>query len=430
MTVRARAVVGAGGGRGGGRDRRAGDVILFVDTGTAAGAAVALESATSLGTDPFTRSVTIGEVADFPTTIAPITRTVTAKLTTDTTTGGLTTTGNTPGLYGGTGNERVCDPHQLADYLTRTPDQSRRLGHHPRHHHPHRSPPTSPPSPPSCSPPTPASPTTATPTAPPPPPSHPPSRHRRPRRPTRHPPRQMRLRQPPHRTHQPTHRHHHRHPLDRLPTRPPSPPSPPPPTPKPPSPSPTSPPAPPTPNPPAPPPPGRPRHVAGLDVRAEARSRADRSTTRADLGRQADAAQRVRGREGAELVGDGKWVALRVTPPGRTIGARPRSRPRPMAGRLAPRSPKSLLRWPPRYSATAGGSAVGLPPRPIRDRVQTLNGVLEHRRHALEPDDAARAYRTSDPVDEDVQSIVFGGQTSGWSRPGVPQPGWSGVELE
>jgi hypothetical protein len=98
-----------------------GFVILFVDSGTAAGASISLESATSNGLDPFTRTVAIGEVADFPTSIAPVTRTVTARLTTDPTTGGLTTTGNAPGLYGGTGNEGVCDPHQLADFLTHTP---------------------------------------------------------------------------------------------------------------------------------------------------------------------------------------------------------------------------------------------------------------------------------------------------------------------
>ena len=103
----------------------AGTVILFVDPGTAAGASIALESATTAGIDPFTRSVTSGDV---PTTIAPVTRTVAATLTTDTTTGGLTTTGSTPGLYGGTGDERVCDPAQLADYLTHTPDKAAAWG--------------------------------------------------------------------------------------------------------------------------------------------------------------------------------------------------------------------------------------------------------------------------------------------------------------
>jgi len=101
-----------------------GSVILFVDTGTAAGAAVALESATSTGADPFTRSVTIGEVAHFPGSIHRITRTVTAELDPDPTTGGLTTTGNAPGLYGGTGNEHVCNPTQLADSLVHTPDKA------------------------------------------------------------------------------------------------------------------------------------------------------------------------------------------------------------------------------------------------------------------------------------------------------------------
>ena len=98
-----------------------GSVILFVDTGTAAGASIVLEPATSLGADPFTRSVTIGEVAQFPTTIHPVTRTVTAGLDPDPTTGGLTAAGDAPGLYGGTGDEHVCNPTRLADYLTHTP---------------------------------------------------------------------------------------------------------------------------------------------------------------------------------------------------------------------------------------------------------------------------------------------------------------------
>ena len=95
----------------------AGTVILFVDTNTA-GASVTLIGATNPGTDPFTRSITIGETATFPTKISPITRTITANLTTNPTTRALTTTGNTPGLYGGTGKTDVCNPTQLADYLT------------------------------------------------------------------------------------------------------------------------------------------------------------------------------------------------------------------------------------------------------------------------------------------------------------------------
>ena len=98
-------------------------VVLFVDTKTA-GATVLLERAASPGPDPFTRSVTIGEVADFPDSIAPITRTVTADLSTDPTTGGLTTTGNTPGLYGGTGDSATCDPTQLAGFLGHNPDKA------------------------------------------------------------------------------------------------------------------------------------------------------------------------------------------------------------------------------------------------------------------------------------------------------------------
>jgi hypothetical protein len=100
-----------------------GAVILFVDTGTAAGAAVALESTTDPGTDPFTRSVAIGEVAT-AVVVAPITRTVTADLPADPTTGGLRASGNAPGLYGGTGDTHTCDPTRLADFLTHTPGKA------------------------------------------------------------------------------------------------------------------------------------------------------------------------------------------------------------------------------------------------------------------------------------------------------------------
>ena len=101
-----------------------GFVILFVDTGSATGASISLERATSTGADPFTRSVTIGQVADFPASIHRITRTVTADLTSDPVSGGLTTSGNAPGLYGGTGNEHVCDPTQLAKFLAQNPDKA------------------------------------------------------------------------------------------------------------------------------------------------------------------------------------------------------------------------------------------------------------------------------------------------------------------
>src|SRR4051795_3245712 len=130
----------------------AGLEIVLVDPGTAAGA-VTLESATSIGADPWTRSVTIGEVADFPDTIAPVTDKVTAQLTSDPTTGGLTTSGDHPGLYGGSGNHHSRAPtpprplrrqRQRPRLRPRPPRrlprprhrQRQRLGHHPRHQPP------------------------------------------------------------------------------------------------------------------------------------------------------------------------------------------------------------------------------------------------------------------------------------------------------
>ena len=89
-----------------------------------AGASVTLEPAASLGVDPFTASVTIGEIAEFPDTIRAITVEVTDGLEPDPDTGGLEAQGATPGLYGGTRDESVCDPDRLAGFLAENPDKA------------------------------------------------------------------------------------------------------------------------------------------------------------------------------------------------------------------------------------------------------------------------------------------------------------------
>ena len=99
-------------------------VIVFIGPAESAGASVRLEAAGRPGTDPFTTSVTIGETAAFPDTIHAITTHQVAHLATDSTTGGLQAQGSAPGLYGGTGNNAVCDPHQLADFLTHNPTKA------------------------------------------------------------------------------------------------------------------------------------------------------------------------------------------------------------------------------------------------------------------------------------------------------------------
>ncbi len=101
-------------------------VIVFVGPrpGRAAGASVRLEAAGRPGSDPFTTSVTIGKTAAFPGTIHAITTHQVAHLASDSNTGGLRAAGNAPGLYGGTGNNAVCDPHQLAGFLTHNPSKA------------------------------------------------------------------------------------------------------------------------------------------------------------------------------------------------------------------------------------------------------------------------------------------------------------------
>ncbi len=97
-------------------------VVLNDDTADAS--PVALEAANTTGTDPFTDSVTITEITEFPDTVQAVTNELTSQMTTDDTTGTLTTTGTTPGLYGGTRDNTACDPAKLATYLTDNPDKA------------------------------------------------------------------------------------------------------------------------------------------------------------------------------------------------------------------------------------------------------------------------------------------------------------------
>lgn len=78
---------------------------------------VTLESATKDGPDPFTRTVTVTEVAEFPESVTARTVEVTDSLSADDATGTLAATGTTPGLYGGTRDESSCDAEALAAFL-------------------------------------------------------------------------------------------------------------------------------------------------------------------------------------------------------------------------------------------------------------------------------------------------------------------------
>lgn len=79
---------------------------------------VVLEPAGSTGQDPFAESVAIDETADFPDAVAAAARDTIGGLDDDPATGGLTTTGDTPGLYGGSRDEAVCDVPALTEFLS------------------------------------------------------------------------------------------------------------------------------------------------------------------------------------------------------------------------------------------------------------------------------------------------------------------------
>ncbi len=92
-------------------------------------AAVTLEPAADTGTDPFLASVAITEVTVFPDSVRAVIDQTLSTMTTDAGTGTRTSPGTVanlyggrqepaaPGLYGGSGEQTVCDVAQLADYL-------------------------------------------------------------------------------------------------------------------------------------------------------------------------------------------------------------------------------------------------------------------------------------------------------------------------
>jgi hypothetical protein len=94
-------------------------------TDSSAAATVTLVPAGSPGPDPFTQSVAIGDAAEFPTDVrAVITRTRNG-FDTDPETRTLVTTGTAPGLYGGSGDTRTCDPAKLVRFLRANPAKAR-----------------------------------------------------------------------------------------------------------------------------------------------------------------------------------------------------------------------------------------------------------------------------------------------------------------
>jgi hypothetical protein len=94
-------------------------------TDSAAAASVTLVSADTPGPDPFTRSVSINESGEFPSNVRAVAASLAGTLTPDPQTNTLEAVGTTPGLYGGSGESRVCDPARLVAFLRDSPAKAR-----------------------------------------------------------------------------------------------------------------------------------------------------------------------------------------------------------------------------------------------------------------------------------------------------------------
>ena len=110
-----------------------GVVLLNRDEAAAPAAVpVTLEGAAEAGADPFLAAVGISEVPAFPDSVTAVVTGMQDTLPTDTSSGTRAAPGNTPelyggwqdaapGLYGGSGEQAVCDVEQLADALADDP---------------------------------------------------------------------------------------------------------------------------------------------------------------------------------------------------------------------------------------------------------------------------------------------------------------------
>ena len=98
---------------------------LACSNGSAASvSATVLESNTSTGDDPFTDSVTVTQVGNFPSSVQAVTVSFQQSLPADPATGTKTTTGTAPGLYGGTQDSTACDAAKMITYLAANPDKA------------------------------------------------------------------------------------------------------------------------------------------------------------------------------------------------------------------------------------------------------------------------------------------------------------------
>lgn len=83
-----------------------------------ADASVTLESVAEAGPDPFTDSVSITELAEFPDSVVAVADTTLGELEPEGETATLAAPGSTAGLYGGSTSESTCDVESLEAFLT------------------------------------------------------------------------------------------------------------------------------------------------------------------------------------------------------------------------------------------------------------------------------------------------------------------------
>ncbi len=88
------------------------------------GSGLELEPAATRGRDPFTTSVSVHDVARFPSSVDAVLRKVRAEAEPAGSNGGVTISGSVPGLYGGSNQAGVCDTAQLVDFLDGHPDEA------------------------------------------------------------------------------------------------------------------------------------------------------------------------------------------------------------------------------------------------------------------------------------------------------------------
>lgn len=100
----------------------AGVGAFFVFGGDEASAEVVAESVTDPGADPFMSSMAVVEVAEFPSDVTAVIDATREGLSSQD--GILLASGTTPGLYGGSNDEAVCDAGTLVAFLEDHPDEA------------------------------------------------------------------------------------------------------------------------------------------------------------------------------------------------------------------------------------------------------------------------------------------------------------------